>query len=400
MKKENYFNMAEFKIKKDQISRLKVLNDYIKKMEAFSPLGEKQTFVIDNNQLTVYGTANAAGSGHIEATFDIESTSQDHFGLELSRFITYLEKTKSDTINVLINNKKMTVKSDTSSIVISQALIYDVYDEDALNEIKSYVTDKLSLKEFKNPINVNLSQKELITTLGNMTKLQDTNHQILLGKNSIKSADQLCILDYKSKEEITSEEEILFDRDIVSIIKDVDAFSISSDKKYYYFDINKYGIKLIFVPKKYEWSFPEPEDLVDIKPLESKQITLKINTNHFYDIISEYEKVFDPSTWRFEQIFFKTPTGFNDNPVFDLHFDNMDVEIRNNLTAEIIETTDDTEDFEFLMPTQHFKLLENVLKSEEFFTMKYSSTDVNDPNGVAIVVENSTCEIILAKVIP
>jgi hypothetical protein len=294
----------------------------------------------------------------------------------------------------------MTVKSDTSSIVISQALIYDVYDEDALNEIKSYVTDKLSLKEFKNPINVNLSQKELITTLGNMTKLQDTNHQILLGKNSIKSADQLCILDYKSKEEITSEGEILFDRDIVSIIKDVDAFSISSDKKYYYFDINKYGIKLIFVPKKYEWSFPEPEDLVDIKPLESKQITLKINTNHFYDIISEYEKVFDPSTWRFEQIFFKTPTGFNDNPVFDLHFDNMDVEIRNNLTAEIIETTDDTEDFEFLMPTQHFKLLENVLKSEEFFTMKYSSTDVNDPNGVAIVVENSTCEIILAKVIP
>jgi len=394
--------MTEFKIKKDQIVRLKALNDYIKKMESFSPLAEKQLFILKNDKLSIYGTANTAGSGHIEATFDVDSKNEASFGLELSKFITYLEKTKADEINVSIVKDKMTVKAKTSKIEINQALIFTTPEQTVLDEIQNNIKTKLALKEFKTPIEVKLDHKDIINDLGMMTKLQNTNQEILVSKNYIKSADNLCIVSMQinEPEEDEVEQEILIDKDIIPIFKNIDSFKVSSDKKYFYFDITQFGIQIIFVPKKYNWDYPTEKDLIDISPIATKQITLEVNTLNFFETLKEYSGVFDSSSWKYEQIFFRTPKGFKTKKEFELHFDNMDVEIRNTLPVEIKEDTDTKEDFEFLLPTQHLKLLENLLMRQPTFLMKYSSTDIHDPNGIAVILENNEVSIILAKMVP
>jgi len=391
--------MTEFIIKKDQISRLKVLSDYIKKMENFSPIAEKHVFILNKNKLLIYGIADTAGAGHIEAAFDVDSKDELSFSLELSKFITYLEKTKSDEINISIANDKMTVKSKTSKIVINQALISSSLDAAALKEIQNNIKTKLALPEFKAPIEISLTSKDVMTDLANVTKLQDTNHQIMIGKNYIKTADNLCIISAKEKS-VPKTEEILIDRDIISLFKNVDSFKISSDKKFFYFDIANYGIQIIFVPKTFSWTYPTEQDLDAICPVDTKLITTEINTKKFFEVISEFDGVFDSTSWRYSQVNFRTPKGFKKNKEIELFYDNMEVEIRTVLPVEITADTDGKDDFEFIIPTQHFKILENMLNKYETFTIKYSSTKMDQPNGISIIIENPDIKAVVAKMLP
>lgn len=389
--------MISFTIKTDQLSRIKILQDYIKKMETFSSLDKKQVFVLENDKLTIFGKADSAGAGHIEATFDISNLNKsESFGFELDKFINYLEKCKSDEINISIANNKITFKTKTNKLIINEALVFTALDPQVLTELKDNIKNKLALPEFKKPIEIKLDHRDLITELGTMTKLQDTNHQILLGKDFIKSADTLCILSLKSSLTIVqTDEEVFIDRDITSIFKNTDSFKISSDKKYFYFDIQNYGIKLIFVPKTFNWSFPTDQDIIDISPEAKKLITLKINTERFYEELSKFEGVFETGTWRYGQIKIRTPKGFKDE--LELSFDNSITEVFTTLPITITSNTDKTDNFEFMIPTIHFKSLKSILSSEDTFTFKYSSSKLSDPNGVAIIIENTNANIILAK---
>jgi len=366
-------------------------------METFSSLDKKQVFVLENDKLTIFGKADSAGAGHIEATFDISNLNKsESFGFELDKFINYLEKCKSDEINISIANNKITFKTKTNKLIINEALVFTALDPQVLTELKDNIKNKLALPEFKKPIEIKLDHRDLITELGTMTKLQDTNHQILLGKDFIKSADTLCILSLKSSLTIVqTDEEVFIDRDITSIFKNTDSFKISSDKKYFYFDIQNYGIKLIFVPKTFNWSFPTDQDIIDISPEAKKLITLKINTERFYEELSKFEGVFETGTWRYGQIKIRTPKGFKDE--LELSFDNSITEVFTTLPITITSNTDKTDNFEFMIPTIHFKSLKSILSSEDTFTFKYSSSKLSDPNGVAIIIENTNANIILAK---
>jgi len=391
--------MTEFSIKKDQVSRLKVLLDYIKRVETFSPINARQVFTLEKDKLNIYGISS---NGQVSASFDIKSTKigNDVFEMGLNQFITNLEKIKSDEINIKIENDKMTTSSTTSKVTVNQVIITSVLKTKEITEIKNYINDILTMPEFSKPIEINVSQKDIMTELGNLTKFQDINHQIMLDENNIKTADNICILNYKSTSKIIQQKaNILIDRDIMPLFKNVEQFQISSDNKYFYFDIQNYGIKIIFTPRTFNWSFPTDDELNDIIPDNKNFIELEIDSKLFYDKLSDFDGVFESNTWKYNQVKMHTPKGFTSKKEIKLHFDNGMTEVITHLPVEIKSNTDGKEDFEFLIPTCHFKFLKDILLSEDTFKLHYSSKDINDPNGLAIKIYNKISEIIMAKIL-
>ena len=386
-----------FTINKDQIARLKVLSDYAKKMENFSSLDKKQVFFLDNDKLTIFGRAD---TGHIEASFDVMGKSTGSFGFELDKFIRYLEKMGTDEVNIGIANDKISFKSKGTKQTINEALVFTALEASELDELKNYITSKLGLDEFKSPTEVKLEHKDLIADIASLTKIQDTNRQISLGGKTIKTADNLCILSVTTQSAIVGgTDSILLDREVVNIFKHADNFKISDafdgENRYYYFDITNFGIKLMFVPRAFPWSFPTENDVAGIIPVDTKQITLEIDSERFYAELAKFDGVYEASTWRYGQVKFDVPVGFKDEVA--LHYDNLVTEMYTTLPVTIVENTDNNDGFLFMLPTIHFKSLRALLTSEATFKLKLSSSKSSDPNGLGVVFQNSLASIVIAK---
>lgn len=386
--------MIQFTIKKDQINRLKILLDYIKKMENFSPLDSNQMFILNKDKLMIYGISSAAGAGHIEAIFDVSSQSDEIFGMELNKFITYLEKIKSDEIIVEIQDDKINFKSKTSKTQINQALVYTKPEEVIIKEIKNRVSSLLNEPEFENPIFVDLTFLYVMESLGSVTKLRNANFNIKVGKNTISSTDDLCIIELKTDKQVASEEDILLDREFLSVLKKANQIQLSSDKKYVYLDIPQQGIKLFFVPRVQAFECLTEDDISYISPDPKNNVVFKINSKLFYEKLDDFYGVFESTTWKYEQVFMNVSKGKPEE--IELQFDNMVVEVRNKLQVETI--SDIKDDASFLVATNCLRLVQSVLTEEEYFTLSYTNVDINDEHGAAVKIENSKVTILVTKI--
>jgi hypothetical protein len=392
--------MASFTINKDQIPRLKVFNDYCKKMESISPIEEDQSYIIKNDKLYIYG--KGAQAAQIDTILDISNVKLDKnesngFGISSTNFINFLEKTQDDDISVAIKDQQITIKGLKTKPVFRQTLIWNK-SEDEIKELETFISDTLKSNEFKRPITVTLgNQKNIISDLASMTKLLDVNQAVELNKDSIRFADNLNILRLSiAKNSISSDDNIILQRDITSLFKNIDSFILSDDKKWFYFDIQEYGIKMLFIPKASSWQYPTEDDMKEIIP-DDPSITVKVETEKFYKALDEIDNVFDSESWRYKQIKFKTPNDFANEKILVFHYDNMKYEVITQVPIEILEQKDKKDNFEFVIPTVHFKFIKNILEEETTFDIVYSSKAISDPNGASIIVKNQKLKIVLAK---
>jgi hypothetical protein len=393
--------MASFTINKDQIIRLKVFNDYCKKMESISPIEEDQAFLIKGNKLHVYGKGSQAAQ--IDAIFDIGDSKievkndSNSFGLSVSNFVNFLEKTQDDEINVSVKDQLITIKGKNTKQVFKQTLIFNKNQKE-LTELENFISETLKIDEFKKPIKINIADyKDIIMDLTTMSKFLDINQSIELNKENIRAADNLNVLKLNvAKDSITSVDNIILQRDITLLFKNVDNFIISDDKKWFYFDITEYGIKILFIPKSLQWQYPADDDIKDIIPIKPL-INVRVGTEDFYRALDHFENIFDADSWKYKQIKFKTPLGFTNDKQLIFHYDNMKYEVTTELNVDLIEKSDKTENFEFIIPTLHFKFLKNILEHEDYFDIIYSSKDISEPNGAGIIIKNKDVNIILAK---
>jgi hypothetical protein len=392
--------MASFVINKAEIARLKVFNDYCKKMEFISPIEAEQVFVAKKDKLYVYGKGQTAAQ--IDAVFDISNlvvkpTEKGHFTISAQNFITFLEKTKDEEIEVNFDDSSILIKGKTVKSTFKQSLIV-AKEQGDIDELSKFIAETLKIDEFKTPIEVNITAyRDVITDLTSMTKLIDVNQQIEISSTEIRAADNLNILRLKTDKDAITKEGIFLHRDITNLFKSVDTFQISSDKKWFYFDIVNSGIKILFVPKATSWQFPSDDDLKDIVPVATKQIELEINTEEFYNALESFEGVFDSSSWRYKQLKFKTPVGFKKDSIIKLNYDNMTNEVLTDLPVKVVSSTDATENFEFILPTLHFKSIKNLLLQNPTFKFIYSSTELSSPNGAGCVLSNGQVSMVIAK---
>ena len=406
---------SKFTFTKENINKVKLFLDYVKKLETISAMENKQVFVINGNKLYIYaiGEAGSAGAGHVETVIDIKDVILDknistHFVMESSVFINSLEKVKSDDIFISLEKDKIKITGTGKSSFSSVLFAYKTDDE--LKEIQDHISTILKLPEFKTPININIADyKNEIGELAQLSKLLDVGRQVeispdiydnkknLTSHAKVTIADNLCIFSWEPTAQIIDKETVYIDRDVTTFFKNVDNFQISFNKKFYYFDIANYGIKLMFVPKTAKWQFPTEQDVLDISPEKTKLIELEINATEFYDVLDEFEGMFESGSWRYKQVKVETPAGFKNE--LKIHYDNMVNEVNTILPVKILNRTDNTDNFEFLMPTLHFKHLKPFLLQDSSSTFKftYSSVAQDQPHGTGLIISNGSVTAIIAK---
>jgi hypothetical protein len=392
---------GNFVINKDQISRLKVFMDYCRKMEMISPIEDTQVFVVNGTKLNVYGKGKT--SAQIDATFDITSSSivpktLNYFSVEVQKLINYLEKTKDEEISVQFDDSSVTVKGMKTRPKYVQ-LTPTGKSQDEVDEIAAFIKDTIT-NEFGKAITFDLSvYRDTLTELANMTKLCDVNQQIQVNRESIKVADNMNIFQMTvPTDAIVNKDGIYIYRDVTSLFKNVDQFDISHDHKWFYFNVATAGIQILFVPKSAEWQYPEDSDLGDFVPLQKQRIKLEINTKEFFDVISNFDGVFDSGSWRYKQVFIKTPSNFKDE--LELSYDNMANQVFDTLKVKVLENTEKGKGFEFIFPTLHFNSLKSLLEKEETFNFEYNSIEIGQANGSGTLVTNGEINCIIAKMLP
>src|SRR5574344_1386453 len=338
-----------FTIDKTQIPRLKIFNDYLKKLELISPLEQSQLFYVNKGKLSIYGYGSGSlGAGNIEAFFDINSEDTFYFSENVTQFIVLLEKTKSDTITVSVTDQsKLIIKGDKSKSVFTQVVL-NTSQEDFDSIVKA-VSDYEKSNFYKNSIDINVSKsKDVLSRLASMS----------------------------------------------SILKDVDTFKSYDDSGTYwqYFDIALQGIKLYFAQPEVDYETPSEGDIADMT--DENPIKLTVSAADFFNSIDEFDGMFDSQSWQYKQIKFKTPKEFTESDKnIKLHFDNMVTCVDTELPIVSCYDRSPKKEFEMLLPTIHMKYIEDELKAEEVIVMKYSE----DEKKKIVSFKNAKMEILITK---
>lgn len=373
-----------FYIKKDEISRIKALQNYIKKLESISPLTQTQLFVVKDNKLSIYGYGNGSlGSGHIKASFDLDDSKTNdefYFSYSINDFVKFLEKSKSDTICVSLKDKtELVIKGEDTKSVFSQTVLATIDSE--VDEITNAISNYEDSDKFKNSKDIDIyNSKDQIQAAASLLSLLNTNKFIKISNGNIRAVDDCSIIDLAT--DIEEEASIL--KTVAGLLDNTNEFKYYEDEdsnSWIYIDIDTYGIKLYFVQEPISYQCPTDEELKDMSPKENF-ISVKVKSEGLFNAFEEFKDVFSNEAWQYKQI--KMTTSVSDKK-FKMHFDDMVTSIDTELPFDIIENTESENEFSMMLPFIELNVLEKMLQESDTLTLKYSS----NPDSCVV---NISCE--------
>jgi len=373
-----------FYIKKDEISRIKALQNYIKKLESISPLTQTQLFVVKDNKLSIYGYGNGSlGSGHIKASFDLDDSKTNdefYFSYSINDFVKFLEKSKSDTICVSLKDKtELVIKGEDTKSVFSQTVLATIDSE--VDEITNAISNYEDSDKFKNSKDIDIyNSKDQIQAAASLLSLLNTNKFIKISNGNIRAVDDCSIIDLAT--DIEEEASIL--KTVAGLLDNTNEFKYYEDEdsnSWIYIDIDTYGIKLYFVQEPISYQCPTDEELKDMSPKENF-ISVEVKSEDLFNAFEEFKDVFSNEAWQYKQI--KMTTSVSDKK-FKMHFDDMVTSIDTELPFNIIENTESENEFSMMLPFIELNVLEKMLQESDTLTLKYSS----NPDSCVV---NISCE--------
>lgn len=373
-----------FYIKKDEISRIKALQNYIKKLESISPLTQTQLFVVKDNKLSIYGYGNGIlGSGHIKASFDLDDSKTNdefYFSYSINDFVKFLEKSKSDTICVSLKDKtELVIKGEDTKSVFSQTVLATIDSE--VDEITNAISNYEDSDKFKNSKDIDIyNSKDQIQAAASLLSLLNTNKFIKISNGNIRAVDDCSIIDLAT--DIEEEASIL--KTVAGLLDNTNEFKYYEDEdsnSWIYIDIDIYGIKLYFVQEPISYQCPTDEELKDMSPRENF-ISVEVKSEDLFNAFEEFKDVFSNEAWQYKQI--KMTTSVSDKK-FKMHFDDMVTSIDTELPFDIIENTESENEFSMMLPFIELNVLEKMLQESDTLTLKYSS----NPDSCVV---NISCE--------
>ena len=211
----------QFNLKKDEINRLKVFNSYLKSCNNTAALKTEQLFVIDNNKLSVYGNG---ASGHITASFDIESNDSFKFTIDFSKFLNYLEKVNSEVNTISYANSKLVFTGDQTTAKYSQVCLNTI-EEEAADDMKA-ISDFETSNAFTGATTITLADdlKNTISYMCSMAGLLNCNKFIKISDEGVTSVDNTSIITKKIQTGANGKDFYLL-RTISPLLKDAKEFS-------------------------------------------------------------------------------------------------------------------------------------------------------------------------------
>lgn len=385
----------QFKLKKDEINRLKVFNTYLKSCNNTAALKNDQLFVVDNNKLSVYGSG---ASGHIVANFDVESTDSFKFTFEYSKFLNYIDKVNSEVTTITLMSSKLIFTGSNTDAKYAQVVL-NTLEEDALDDMNAIPQFETS-NAYINATTIQLSEelKNTISYMCTMSGLLNANKFIKISDEGITSVDNTSIITKKLATGTNGNEFYLL-RTISPLLKDATELKIcnmtdsfGSITPYIYIDIQTLGIKLWLSEPEVDYQAPSSTEVAEMSPLEDQETSLKIKTQDFFDTIEKFDGIFDTDSWKYKQL--KASFDPEDKTKVLLHYETTVSEASAFLPIESIEK-DNIIDGIFLFPTLHMKFLKEDLLKEETFVWSF---DFDNDNHIIIHIKNSVIDAALTKV--
>jgi hypothetical protein len=390
----------KFTIDKDNKNRLIAFSDVCKKIETFCPLSNKNIFFINvaESQLEIYGIGDSSGGGAGQVAIKIDISSiqgfNTHFITDLLKFVSVIKKVRGDTVDVSLDDRKLTFVNPSKPKNIITLNTINVIDDDEIKEIREYIDEKLKEDEFSNTTKVVLTSenKSILSTLSDTTKLLDVNDSVEVGKTEIKAADNICIIAYKTPASIV-DKNIMLNRNISSIFSDITEMEVSNSGKYVFLNLAAKAIKVLFQPRLPRYQYPTEAELKSIIPLNTynKKITLK--TKDFFESLEQFSGVFDTDNWRYEQ----AKIDIVDNE-FVLFFDDMASEVKEFIEDIEITTTGKVGDeCNMVIPFLHVNKLKSLFGEETTITI--NDIQNSEPNGMTILMESGNLRLVLGKLL-
>jgi hypothetical protein len=401
--------MSKFTIKQEELARLKVFSDYLGKLKDIAPLSSLNIFYLDetNSKLGVYaiGAEGSTGAIQQEMLLDVSniiidnSVTPQEFVIGIEVILTAVQKIKSGDIDFSFDVGSLNISSSSTKYKFSTKLNAP-HPEAELKEIRDFMSTQLALEEFDDTHKITLSLKDIkdnLINLSSLTKEFNLNKLISVDETSLRAADNFGIfLQNLTTKPIT--QEIYFHRDIANLIKGLDEIIISSDKKFWYLDFAAFGIKAIFVAPTAQFVYPTDDELEGFAPSDQSRLKLEVSAATLYSVLAEFDGLFD-SQWTYDQIYLKTPVDFAINKELELSWDDKVHRVDTLLPVDIIERTDTSEDFEFIIPTRELKTLEPIFNkdSNSKVTIEYSSLPIGQNHGSGTKWYNSEASLFLPK---
>lgn len=406
--------MTKFKIVKDDVSRLREFNDIISKLKTISPTNANQVFVIENNKLEIYAIGEAGSASAIQAEIkidltdlNIDQTVLSHFNTSLEDILRGVSILPEGDIEVSLDGSIIRLTAPGNKTKFENKLLAPKTDQE-IEDFKKFIADLVASKmDPSTRINVDFSG--IIKNLEDLSSLSNVYGQtnsINISEDSLKMADNLGIFNQDLTIKPVSTP-VRLHRHLTGILNHcTESYTSAPDNTdnpqniFWYFNLGKLGIQIALAQPTTHFFFPPATDLEGFLPKPDSKIKLEIKATDFFKVVKLFDGVFDSNTWgTYNQITVKIPADFSVNKELELNHNDTMREIDTVLPVNIIEQTDTTENFSFILATKQLKKIEKFFFKDENSSvyMEFSSLPCGKPHGTGIKLYNDTASFITPK---
>jgi len=384
--------------------------DFIKKINAANAYDEKTTFVLNLTpgektlELFSLGKSGSGGRGLLYSKLNVTSNTEDRFvfRIDVSVLVNGLSKIHDPDVVFTINqesensweNRLVLTNASSKKSSIKFSLLRTPLDDEVEEMVALGPNSPNGPYQFIDDTITVIPDITVFDTFIGLTNVTNMADSFSLAKNQIKFADNLCIMDLQTNNDLLATEDdtpIIINRNLAALSKMFKSLKVS--KEFIFFDTS--DITGYYAPKMPKFQFPTDEEIESILP--SKSISFTVKGADLFTVLSQYSGIFQTANRKYDQI--KLVVASNQSE-FKTYFDDQTAEVEEYLP--ITNFNDEigiTDTFELQLPCIYLKKLESLFKDEDI-TFKVNNIDPStDDHETAIELITSNTRLVLAKLV-
>jgi len=426
---------------------LGTLNRYAGLISKMSDITNKQFLIVSDKKLVVFVSGKQSV---LTFEVDIEGYSsdkdEDYIALNYDKFITTSNKiTNNDSLSVTIDDGgvKLLLKSTTSKSKVTLSC-FDQTSDLEVDAVKKEYEELYNTYFIKNTKKVKLTKglMEFAKVSGKFMKLTAKSNSVLVGKNTVKYADNTSIVVYTDKELLLespkANDELIVHTLVLDLVaslgKAENSIVYSEDGQFAFFEYTSdtsslESLKFIINVPSVLFDFPSPSEEESISPESDKQIKIVFNRSSFLTSLNVFDGIFDSIIWKWKPLKFTfTEESAKANQINLSHSDS-NAEAERDCDIVSYENTTGVDKASFIFSSEFYKkvlefgqaMFKNnaktdskadatpdatdatgnvvVIPAEDTITLCFSNASLEEAHGLGVVVssEDGTLKAIFAK---
>ena len=386
-------------IDKDQKKRLEVFSDVCKKAESFCPINSLTLFRLKDDVLGVYALGNAQGGGNgiAEIKLDVKSKApEDDFVVDLQKLVSAIKKVRNDEVVLKVEKSKVVVENPVKTKNFVSVVTHPRRKSDEISETETMIDSALSGPVFSGGIRVKMNDvnRKILESFSELTRVLDVNDSVEVSSDAVRAADYLFIAKMEIDPDSISDRTFLFNRNVSTVLKQVDDMTVSADGKYHFLKMGPLGIRILFQPKTPRWDFPKEEDVPDLCPADDHRYVMNLKGADLISSVDQFSGMFDAQSCKYQQVKLDVSGG----ATFDVHFEDLATEMNEQVDCEFVENSTGLKDISIIVPTVHLTKMRDYLVDEKVGVF-LNGKPIDETNGTAVLFRAGKLDLHVAKLL-